>query len=129
MENNVAVNQEYREWLKGIKGYIRNQQVKAAVRVNEELLKVYWKLGEDICIHKAEAQWGSGFYESLSKDLKTEFPDMKGFSITNLKYCKRFYELYNQSDTIRQQLLTNLHRRYLQSPGDTTPKLSQNASL
>lgn len=105
MVNNVAVNQEYREWLKGIKGYIRNQQVKAAVRVNEELLKVYWKLGEDICIHKAEAQWGSGFYESLSKDLKTEFPDMKGFSITNLKYCKRFYELYNQSDTIRQQIV------------------------
>lgn len=105
MKNNVAVNQEYREWLKGIKGYIRNQQVKAAVRVNEELLKVYWKLGEDICIHKAEAQWGSGFYESLSKDLKTEFPDMKGFSITNLKYCKRFYELYNQSDTIRQQIV------------------------
>lgn len=105
MENNVAVDQEYREWLKGIKGYIRNQQVKAAVRVNEELLKVYWKLGEDICIHKAEAQWGSGFYESLSKDLKTEFPDMKGFSITNLKYCKRFYELYNQSDTIRQQIV------------------------
>lgn len=105
MENNVAVNQEYRVWLKGIKGYIRNQQVKAAVRVNEELLKVYWKLGEDICIHKAEAQWGSGFYESLSKDLKTEFPDMKGFSITNLKYCKRFYELYNQSDTIRQQIV------------------------
>lgn len=105
MENNVAVNQEYREWLKDIKGYIRNQQVKAAVRVNEELLKVYWKLGEDICIHKAEAQWGSGFYESLSKDLKTEFPDMKGFSITNLKYCKRFYELYNQSDTIRQQIV------------------------
>jgi predicted nuclease of restriction endonuclease-like (RecB) superfamily len=105
MVNNVAVNQEYREWLKGIKGYIRNQQVKAAVRVNEELLKVYWKLGEDICIHKAEAQWGSGFYESLSKDLKTEFPDMKGFSITNLKYCKRFYELYNQSDTIRRQIV------------------------
>jgi predicted nuclease of restriction endonuclease-like (RecB) superfamily len=66
---------------------------------------VYWKLGEDICTHKAEAQWGSGFYESLSKDLKTEFPDMKGFSITNLKYCKRFYELYNQSDTIRQQIV------------------------
>lgn len=105
MVNNVAVSQEYREWLKDIKGYIRNQQVKAAVRVNEELLKVYWKLGEDICIHKAEAQWGSGFYESLSKDLKTEFPDMKGFSITNLKYCKRFYELYNQSDTIRQQIV------------------------
>lgn len=48
---------------------------------------------------------GERFYESLSKDLKTEFPDMKGFSITNLKYCKRFYELYNQSDTIRQQIV------------------------
>ena len=36
------------------------------------------------------------------------FPDMKGFSVTNLKYCKRFYELYNQSDIIRHQLVDEL---------------------
>jgi len=95
---------EYKEWLKGIKSYIRSQQIKAAVRVNNELLKVYWRLGEDISAHRVDAQWGSGFYETLSRDLKAEFPDMKGFSVTNLKYCKRFYELYCQSDTIRHQV-------------------------
>ena len=57
---------------------------------------------------KAESQWGSGFYESLSRDLKEEFPNMKGFSVTNLKYCRRFYELYNQSNTIRQQVVDDL---------------------
>ena len=104
-ENTLTIQDEnYKSWLKDIKTYIRSQQIKAAVKVNVELLKVYWRLGSDISAHKADAQWGSGFYESLSRDLKAEFPDMKGFSVTNLKYCKRFYELYNQSDIIRHQL-------------------------
>lgn len=107
MENKsfVVLSKEYKIWLKDIKTFIRNQQIKAAVKVNAELLKVYWRLGSDIAAHKAESQWGSRFYESLSRDLKAEFPDMKGFSVTNLKYCKRFYELYNQSDIIRQQVV------------------------
>ncbi len=100
----MLVDNNYNQWIKEIKSFIRSQQIKAAVRVNAELLKVYWRLGSDIAAHKADAQWGSGFYESLSRDLKAEFPDMKGFSATNLKYCKRFYELYSQSDTIRQQV-------------------------
>ena len=104
-ENTLTIQDEnYKSWLKDIKTYIRSQQIKAAVKVNVELLKVYWRLGSDISVHKTDAQWGSGFYESLSRDLKAEFPDMKGFSVTNLKYCKRFYELYNQSDIIRHQV-------------------------
>ena len=99
---------EYKEWFREIKSYIRSQQIKAAIRVNTELLKVYWKLGKEISAHKVDAQWGSGFYETLSRDLKAEFPDMKGFSVTNLKYCKRFYELYSQSDIIRQQVVDEL---------------------
>ena len=110
MKDNVLTIQDenYKSWLKDIKTYIRSQQIKAAVKVNVELLKVYWRLGSDISAHKADAKWGSGFYESLSRDLKAEFPNMKGFSVTNLKYCKRFYELYNQSDIIRQQLVDEL---------------------
>lgn len=105
MENKslIILDKEYTSWLKDIKSFIRNQQAKASVRVNVELLKVYWRLGQDIAELRAEAQWGSKFYESLSRDLKSEFPEMKGFSITNLKYCKRFYNLYNQSNIIRHQ--------------------------
>ena len=100
----MPIDKEYKQWIKEIKSYIRRQQIKAAVKVNTELLKVYWRLGSDIATHKADAQWGSKFYELLSSDLKSEFPDMKGFSITNLRNCKRFYELYSQSDIIRHQL-------------------------
>lgn len=104
----IILDENYKVWLREIKTYIRTQQIKAAVKVNEQLLKVYWRLGCDIFEHKEYAKWGSGFYESLSRDLKAEFPDMKGFSITNLKYCRRFYELYSQSDIIRQQLIDGL---------------------
>lgn len=45
----------------------------------------------------------------LSKELKDEFPDMKGFSITNLKYCKYFYQFYSQDKQVRQQLVGIIH--------------------
>lgn len=108
MDNRMPIDKEYKQWIKEIKSYIRRQQIKAAVKVNTELLKVYWRLGRDIATHKADAQWGSKFYESLSIELKTEFPDMRGFSVTNLKYCKRFYELYSQSNIISQQLVDEM---------------------
>ncbi|MBQ7250401.1 MAG: hypothetical protein IJS37_03560 [Bacilli bacterium] len=41
-----------------------------------------------------DAEWGSGFYEALSKDLKEAFPDSKGFAVSNLRYMRRYYELF-----------------------------------
>lgn len=103
-KSSILQDMEYKAWIKDIKTYIRRQQIKAAVKVNTEILKVYWRLGRDIASYRVDAKYGSQFYETLSRELKAEFPDMKGFSTTNLKYCKRFYELYNQSDIIRHQL-------------------------
>ena len=108
MKDITINNADYKLWLKDIKTYIRTQQIKAAVKVNTELLKVYWRLGHDIAELKPESEWGKGFYDKISRDLKMEFPDTKGFSVTNLKYCRRFYLLYNQSDTIRQQFIDEL---------------------
>lgn len=95
---------DYKQWLSEIKQHIRQSQIKAAVRVNTELLRLYWHLGKEIAERRAEAKWGNGFFNTLSRDLKADFPDMQGFSPTNLKYCKRFYLFYSQSDTIRHQL-------------------------
>jgi len=94
---------EYKQWLADLKGKIRQSQIKAAVRVNTELLRLYWDLGHDIVARQMEAAWGSGFFERLSKDLKSEFPDMQGFSVVNLTYCKRFYLFYTQDNSILQQ--------------------------
>lgn len=100
----IKTDTEYKEWIAGLKLRIRQSQIKAAVKVNTELLHLYWELGKDIVEKQAESQWGSGFFNELSQDLKEAFPDMQGFSVTNLKYIKRFYLFYNESDTIRHQL-------------------------
>ena len=89
-------DRQYREWLKSLKGQIRRAQAKAAVRVNVELLRLYWGMGRDIAEKRMEAKYGSGFFENLSRDLKLEFPNMEGFSVSNLKYIKRFYLFYSE---------------------------------
>ena len=99
---------DYKQWLTDLKSRIRQSQIKAAIKVNEELLRLYWDLGQDIVTRQLEAAWGSGFFEQLSKDLMLEFPDMKGFSSTNLKYCKRFYLFYSQTTPIFQQVAGKL---------------------
>jgi predicted nuclease of restriction endonuclease-like (RecB) superfamily len=94
------ISKEYGQWLAEIKKQIRRSQIKAAVKVNTELLKLYWNLGKEISEKQMDTAWGSRFFDALSRDLKAEFPDMQGFSPTNLKYCKRFYLFYIQSDII-----------------------------
>jgi len=101
----MKFDDEYKKWLTGLKSRIRQSQIKAAIKVNTELLLLYWDLGHDIVARQMETTWGSGFFEQLSKDLRNEFPDMQGFSSTNLKYCKRFYLFYTQDNPNRQQLV------------------------
>lgn len=104
----IKINDEYQTWFADLKQRIRAHQLKAAIRVNSEMIETYWDLGRDIVTMQAESKWGGGFFNELSRDLKDSFPNLKGFSVTNLKYMKRFYLFYNQEDTIRQQAVDEL---------------------
>lgn len=73
--------------------YSIKSQIKAAVKVNSEVLRFYWSLGRDIVTLKAESKWGSKLMNNLSRDLKTQVPDATCFSETNLLYMKNFYLL------------------------------------
>jgi len=66
-------------------------------------LVFYWHLGADIVAKQADSTWGDGLIDQLSKDLMSEFPDMKGFSRTNLMYMKKWYLFYSQSSAIVPQ--------------------------
>ena len=99
MSKLIKTDNEYKEWIGELKQRIRQSQIKAAVKVNTELLKLYWSIGGDIVRLKAEAKWGDGIIEQLSQDLKTNFPDMSGFSSRNLWYMKKWYSFYSQPDT------------------------------
>lgn len=103
-------DRDYAEWLAGVKSHIRSAQIKAAVRVNEELLRLYWDMGQDISQRHLDARYGSGFFAALSRDLRAEFPDMEGFSVSNLKYMKRFYEFYAPAVSCQANAGKNRHR-------------------
>lgn len=91
----------YQDWLKAIKQKVSVARLKAALAANKELIRFYFDLGKMISEQLAKANWGDKLLSQLSKDLNEEFPDMKGFSATNLKYCRQFYQFY-QSEISQQ---------------------------
>lgn len=105
MNAKIIMDSEFKQWIADLKSRIRQSQIKAAIKVNSELLHLYWDLGHDIVARQMDSAWGSKFFEKLSNELKSEFPNMQGFSVTNLKYCKYFYQFYSQDNQIRQELV------------------------
>lgn len=101
----INVNSEYKEWFRELKQRIRQSQIRAAIRVNTTLLELYWDLGADIVSKQIESVWGSGIIKQLSDDLRMEFPDMQGFSTTNLWYIKKWYLFYSQSSAKLPQVV------------------------
>jgi len=82
---------KYNNFINQLKQKIQTSQIKASIRVNEELLKLYWDMAQMIIAKQQEASWGDGIIEKISRDLKEEFPNIKGFSKTNLLYMKKWY--------------------------------------
>ncbi len=93
----MILDDEYKEWLLGLKSKIRSMQLKAAIAVNSALIEFYWELGRMITEKQSQTKWGDKLIDQVARDLKTEFPDMAGLSNSNLKYCKRFYTFYQSS--------------------------------
>lgn len=93
-ELSIKSDSNYKKLLLELKEKVRSSQLKAAIKVNYELLDLYWILGEDIVKNQEQHSWGDAFIKSLAKDLQKEFPDMKGFSETNIKYIRRWYLFY-----------------------------------
>lgn len=108
MKTALSINQPFKDWVNHLKQDIRSAQIKAAVRVNSELLHLYWQLGAEIIERQKEMTWGSGFLEELSHELMAEFPDMKGFSYRNIRSIKQWYLFYNEPYTIWQQVVSKL---------------------
>jgi predicted nuclease of restriction endonuclease-like (RecB) superfamily len=91
---NQIIPKEYPLFLLEIKEKILSSQVKAALAVNRELINLYWEIGSRIHLKQKSEGWGAKTIENLSKDLKTSFPDMEGFSSRNLKYMVHFAREY-----------------------------------
>jgi len=123
MKLEIASHKEYVECLGEIKEKIRRSQLKAAVRLNTEFFNLYWDLGRMIVEKQNSSKWGDGLIKQLSNDLQAEFTGVQGFSLSNLKYVRKWYLFYNQQDTMSQQLVGQLHsEKSQQAVGQLIPE-------
>lgn len=108
MTDLLKTDKDYVDWLKQLKFKVRQVQLSAAVKVNQELLLFYWDLGEDILERQKNAVWGDGFLTQLSRDLSSEFPDMKGFSKRNLELIRQWRGFWTGQEPFAKQLVSQL---------------------
>ena len=93
---NLIADTEYIQWLSEVKKRFRQSQGRALVKVNAEMLEFYWSIGRDLVVLKAEARWGDGVVKQFALDMREAFPEVTGFSYSNVKYMKQWYLFYNQ---------------------------------
>lgn len=92
----TIIDKDYIRWVEDLSVRYRQSQIRAAVRVNRELLKYYWELGRDIEEMRVEERWGEKVIKNLSVDLQRKNLNATGLSRTNIYYAKKFYLLYSQ---------------------------------
>ncbi len=98
----IQAPEGYSEWLSELKVKIHNAQQRATLAVNHELILLYWQIGRDILNRQAEQGWGAKVIERLAHDLRNLFPNMKGFSRTNLLYMRSFAESWSDEQIVQQ---------------------------
>ena len=96
-------NNEYFKILSNIKTRIREAQYKAVLGANKEMIELFWHIGQIII---ANTKYGAKFVENLARDIKLEFPNVKGYSVRNLKYMRKFAEFVK--DEIKVQTVSAL---------------------
>ena len=131
MSSTELIPQEYSEWLISLKKQIHAAQQRAALAVNHELVRLYWNIGSDISYRCKTQGWGSKIIQQLADDLKREFPNMKGFSVTNLKYMRMLAESWGLEEISQAPLdqLTWYHLLTLQTKLSTKEERLQYAAL
>lgn len=103
----IIIDEAYVSLINEIKQQVKTAQFRAHRVVNTELIKMYWSIGKELLARQQTERWGSRYLEQVSRDLKIEFPNMKGFSTTNLKYMRLFAQEYPDL-SIGQQLVDQL---------------------
>ena len=122
------LDHDYLQWVQELCKRYRQCQIKAAVKVNSEMIRFYWELGRDIVELHAEKRWGEKVMSRLSADLRDAMPGVTGLTQRNIYYCKQFYLLFTPileslpqagAKLQRGRISTNLGE-YLKYLGDIT---------
>ena len=94
-------NNQYFEVLNNIKRTVINTINRVILNVNRELILMYYSIGKKL---NANNKWGSSFIDTLSKDIKLTFPDIKGMSSRNLRYMQKFAKEFKEDEFLQEVL-------------------------
>lgn len=100
--NPSVTNSDYAQLLSDLKQRVVSSRYKAVLSVNKELVLLYHHIGIIILQAQGQKGWGAKVIDQLSKDLRSEFPEMKGFSTRNLKYMRKFADEYPDGQFVQQ---------------------------
>ena len=95
---------DYAAWLADLKVRIHTARQRAALAANRELVLLYWQIGRDILARQGRDGWGAKVIDRLAQDLRSAFPDMKGFSRRNLLYMRSFAEAWPELEFVQAVL-------------------------
>lgn len=106
----------YVELLADLKGRIRTAQTRASLAINRELVRLYWDIGRAIVERQRGESWGAGVIPRLATDLRREFPEVRGFSPSNIWRMRAFYLAHSTSAPILAQAVRELGDEKLARP-------------
>lgn len=95
---------EYKSVINGLKENIHLSRLRTSLKINEELMRLFWEIGKEIVELEENQQWEAERIECLAKDLQNSFPDNLCFSKTNILRMKSFYLAYQQVSQLVRQL-------------------------
>ena len=92
-DSDLAIPSGYADWLTSLKTHISGARQRATLAVNQELVRLYHHIGTEILERQTRQGWGARVIDRLAIDLRAAFPEMKGFSSSNLKYMRFFAQM------------------------------------
>lgn len=98
------ISPDYDIWIRSIKERVQRARFRALMMANAEQILLYWDVGHEILAKQDAEGWGSKIVERMSKDLKSAFPDMKGWSRSNLMYMRQFAEAWRRDEIVQAPL-------------------------
>lgn len=116
----------YGDLLGAVSGHVASGRRRALASVNSELVQTYWHIGREILDRQDREGYGTKVIDRLSADLKTAFPDAKGFSCRNLKYMRAFAAAWPREEVVQRsaaQLPWRHHQMLLDKLDDLPTRL------
>lgn len=101
-ESLSAMPENYKSFIAEIKHQIQKERLKSVLSANKSMILLYWNIGKSIIERQNSEGWGTKVIDRMSHDLKTEFPEMSGFSPRNLKYMRKFADAWPNIEIVQR---------------------------